>query len=303
MKDPEITIEEIKDHLKDLKFDIKAETFASGIEKFSEVTFNYSDYFKRRYSLDVSGVKLDDYKENIIIELSRRGFYDIFPERFFHKTSGSTPFVNEMVSAYKNRKVEQDYAKSFFKPLEEEFFLHRVEVETEEDCIFEALGNEELLYFLSDLWDINRDIPQSMSGKILKAMPFMHKIAGNLPLIKKVLETITQEKLIITKNYTSIPDTDMHTQPLQLGVNLATATSGKTYLPKYTFTIDNIKKPENIHDYLPQGNIILAVQYFLNHTMPFESDFEIDFTLPENKQNFTLSDAVFAGRLGISSTI
>ncbi|MBU2997476.1 hypothetical protein KO500_13590 [Cellulophaga baltica] len=303
MENSETTIQEIKDHLKDLKFDIKAETFASGVNKFANVTYSYTDYFKRRYSSDVSGVTEDDYKEKIIVELSRRGFYNIFPERFFHKTTGSTSFVNEMVSAYKNRKSEQDYVQSFFKPLEEEFFLHRVEVETEEDCIFESLGNEELLYFLSDLWNIDKEIPLVMSGKILKSMPFMHKIAGNLPLIKEVIETIIEEKLIITKSYTSIPTIDMHSQPLQLGVNFATATSGETYLPKYTFTIDNIKKPENIHDYLPQGKIVAAVQYFLDHTMPFESDFEIAFTLPKKKQNFTLGDAVFTGRLGISSTI
>ncbi|ADV50995.1 hypothetical protein Celal_3746 [Cellulophaga algicola DSM 14237] len=297
-------LKEVQDHFNDLNFDIKAETFAAGITEFSEVTYSYSDYFQRRYSPDVSGIREDDvYKENVVVHLSRRGFYNIFPERFFHKTVGSTGFVNEMVNAYKNRKVEQEKAQSFFSPLEEEFFLHRVEVEREEDRIFESLGNSELVYFLSDLWEINANIPHEMAGKILKSIPFMHKIAGNLTLIQQVLETITQENLTITKTYTTIPNTHEHNDTLQLGVNLATATSGASYLPKYTFTINNIKKPENIYDYLPQGKIILVMNYFLDHTMPFESDFEIDFTLPQKKQNFTLSDSIFAGRLGISSTI
>ncbi|QXP52967.1 hypothetical protein [Cellulophaga sp. HaHa_2_1] len=297
-------LQEIRDHFDGLDFDIKAETFAAGIKEFSDVSYSYSDYFKRRYSPDVSGIREDDvYKENIVVHLSRRGFYNIFPERFFHKTVGSTGFVNDMVNAYKNRKVEQEKAQKFFNPLEEEFFLHRVEVEREEDRIFESLGNSELVYFLSDLWEINSNIPHVMAGKILKAIPFMHKIAGNLTLIQQVLETIIEENLTITKTYTTIPNTHEHNDTLQLGVNLATATTGASYLPKYTFTINNIKNPEKIHDYLPKGQISLVMQYFLDHTMPFESDFEIDFTLPQKKQNFTLSDAIFAGRLGISSTI
>ncbi|WP_298503565.1 hypothetical protein [uncultured Maribacter sp.] len=297
-------LQAIKEHLSDLDFDIKAETFASETIATSNIEFRYSDYFKRRYSPDIYSINEDEnLKEKIIVNLTRRSFYNIFPERFFHKTAGSTPFVNEMVDGYKTRKIEEENSRAFFRPLEQEFFLHKVGVEKEEESSFESLGSADLVTFLSNLWNINPNFPKEISAKILKTMPFMNKIAGNLPLIKQVLETIVQEKLIITKKFATIENKNPVNEPLQLGINLATAASGKTFLPKYIFTIDTIKNPEKIHDYLPNGKIVSVIHFFLDHTLPFECDFEIDFTLKKKQQHFTLSDSLYSGRLGISSTI
>jgi len=296
---------DIKSQLLNLGFDIKAETFAAYLENDTDFIYTYSDFFKRRYSNDITTISTpNNHINKSVISLSRRSFYDIFPERFFHSTYSSTPYVRTMVSDYKNRKIEEANTRKFFQPIEQEFFHHRVSVEIEEDKILKSLGSPELVSFLTTLWNVGDEFPKKMAAKILKTMPFVHKIAGNIPLLTRILETIIQEKITVKKDFLNINTPNTHdSKELLLGVNFATSIEEKTYLPKYLFTIDKIKNFNNISNYLHNGGIISVVNFFLEHTLPFEVDFEIDITVEEEKQNFIISDTVFSGRLGISTTI
>jgi len=293
----------VVEQVHDLGFDLKAETFLAYLDEDIGVEIALTDFFKRRFSKDITEITENIDKDNTLdVTLSRRGFYNIFPERFFHSTYSSTPFVAEMLADYNNRKIEEESARKFFKPLETEFFLQRVDIETAEDLTFRSLGSPELVNFLMNLWHIDRKIPERMAAKILKTMPFMYKIAGNMPLLKLILENIIEEQLIIEEDFGSLGlETD--SEPWQLGVNMATAGKVTTFLPKYIFTIDKISRPDTIRDYLPGGKIIAAINFFLEHTLPYESEFEVRFTLAKNKTKFEMSEAIYAGRLGVSATI
>ncbi|QCW99888.1 hypothetical protein FGM00_07160 [Aggregatimonas sangjinii] len=294
---------DIRQEVFDLGFDLKAETFISYLEHETELDISLTDFFKRRFSKDITAINENLEKDGVIdVLLSRRGFYNIFPERFFHSTYSSTPYVETMVADYNGRKIEEENARKFFKPLETEFFLQRVDIETAEDRTFRSLGSPELVRFLMDLWKIDQKIPQRMAAKILKTMPFMYKIAGNMPLLKLILENIIEEHLVIEHDFASIGAETFH-EPWQLGVNMATAGKPKTFLPKYIFTIDKISRPDEIGDYLPQGKLIAVVNFFLEHTLPYESEFEVRFTLAPQKTKFVIGEAVYAGRLGVSATI
>ncbi len=292
----------IQQQVFDLNFDLKAETFTTHLlDDNVALDINLTDYFKRRFSNDITKIGVDD-DGKLEVHLSRRSFYNIFPERFFHTQYSSTPFVPTMVADYKSRKLEEEQSRKFFKPLEAEFFLQRVAIEKEEDKILQSLGSTELVNFLSDFWDIDADIPEEMAAKILKSMPFMYKIAGNIPLLQRILQNIIEERVDVEEGFVSI-SYQAEDAPWQLGVNMATAGQPKTYLPKYTFTITDIARPESIEDYLPNGRIVSVVAFFLEHTLPFESDFEINFTMAEPKTKFVLSEKIYEGRLGISATI
>lgn len=299
-KYPEPTIEQ---QVHQLGFDLKAETFTDHMLKNDiAVDINLSDYFKRRFSKDITQIVDEEDNQPLKVHLSRRGFYNILPERFFHTSYSSTPFIETMVADYKNRKIEENQVRKFFKPLEAEFFLQKVAIEHEEDAIFQSLGSRELVHLLKDLWEIDADIPDKMATKILKVMPFLYKIAGNLPLLQKVLEHLIEERIEIERGFASIAYTQ-EDAPWQLGVNMATVGNPMTFLPKYTFTITDIRRPEAIEGYLPGGKIWEVVKLFLEHTLPYESDFEIDFTIAEQKREFVLNQTVYGGRLGISATI
>ncbi|WP_400073187.1 hypothetical protein [Zobellia russellii] len=295
--------DKIRQELFDLDFDLKAETFISYINEETELDIVLSDFFKRRFSKDITSIEESlDKKNTLEVKLSRRSFYNIFPERFFHRTYSSTPYVETMVTDYNGRKIEEENARKFFSPLETEFFLQRVAIESAEDLTFKSLGSPELVDFLLNLWQIDSRIPGSIAAKILKTMPFMYKIAGNLPLLKIVLENIIEEQLIIEKDYATIA-AETKQEPWQLGINMATEGKPVTFLPKYIFIINNIRRPDKIVDYMPNGKINTLIQFFLEHTLPYEADFEIKFTLAEKKRKFVISEDVYSGRLGVSATI
>ncbi len=298
------TTKTIRQEIFELDFDLKAETFISYLNDHqTSLDISLNDFFKRRFSKDITEIRESLEKENTLdVHLSRRGFYNIFPERFFHSTYASTSFVPTMVADYKSRVLEEAHARKFFKPLETEFFLQRVAVEKQEDHTFKSMGSPELVHFLMDLWNIDRNIPKRMAAKILKTMPFIYKIAGDLPLLKVILENIIEEQLHITHEFASL-STNTPEEPWQLGVNMATAGGLKTFLPKYIVTITDIRKPEEIQEYLPSGKIESVVRFFLEHTLPMECDFEINFTVSKPKRDFVINEAVYAGRLGISATI
>ncbi|MGJ8737154.1 hypothetical protein [Zobellia laminariae] len=295
--------EQIQQELFDLNFDLKAETFISYLNEETELDIVLIDFFKRRFSTDITSVQESLDKNNTMeVSLSRRSFYNIFPERFFHRTYSATPFVETMVTDYNGRKIEEENARKFFKPLETEFFLQRVAIESAEDLTFKSLGSPELVDFLLNLWQIDSRIPANIAAKILKTMPFMYKIAGDLPLLKLVLENIIEEKLIIEKDYATIA-TETKQEPWQLGINMATEGKPITFLPKYIFIIDKIRRPNKIVDYMPNGKINVLMNFFLEHTLPYEADFEIKFTLAEKEREFVMSEDVYSGRLGVSATI
>ena len=294
----------IRQQVFDLNFDLKAETFAARLfDESIALDIAMTDFFRRGFSQDITliGDEIDP-ATGLEVHLSRRSFYNVFPERFFHATYSSTPYVETMVSDYKGRKNEEREARKFFKPLETEFFLHRVAVEKAEDESLEALGGPGLVDFMTDLWNIDIKIPDEMMAKILKSMPLMYKIAGNLSLVQSILENIIGEQVTIETDFLEIPHRN-DDAPWQLGVNMATAARQLSFLPKYKFTITDVRRPDRIEDYLPEGKIIAVARYFLEHTMPFESDFEIGFTVDDTKTDFVLSDTPYTARLGVSATI
>ncbi|MDT7830631.1 hypothetical protein RQM65_18320 [Pricia sp. S334] len=293
----------IRQQVLELGFDLKAELFAARLmENEVDLNLNMTDYFKRGFSKDITHIEEANEDNKVEVHLSRRSFYDIFPERFFHSPNGSTTLVKTMVANYKNRKLEEEQVRKFFKPLETEFFLHRVAIENEEDQIFRSLDGTALAELLRTLWKLDTRIPEKTAVKIIKTMPLLYKIAGNLPLIQKVLENIIDEEVTVGQEYACVAH-QPEDAPWQLGVNMAISGPSQSFLPKYRFTMTEISRPEAIEDYLPDGKISAAVRFFLEHTLPFESEFEIDFTIPEAKRQFTLGSKVYEGRLDISSTI
>jgi|GEM_PF-4442158 len=300
-------IKTLQEQVDSLDFDLKAEAFAAFLPNTIKTNYNFADYFNRRFRKDITHITQD--KHNAVgewyeVTLSRRSFYNIFPERFFHATYGSTPYVENMLVDYRNRKKEEEKTRAFFKPLENEFFAHSIANEKEENSMLKSLSGDDLVSFLKGIWDIDARFPKKMTSKLLKAIPFVHKIAGDTDKILEVLQTIIGERITLSKGFAKLPQEALVDHgPKYLGVNFATSINTNTYLPKYIFTVDVISAPENIENYLKSGNITAVMNFFLNYTLPFEADFEVNFTIAKKKQSFLMAEVIYAGRLGISTTI
>jgi len=304
MKQKKILDSELKEELNHLDFDIKAETFFTNFLEDYNIHFKFQDFFERGYSRDIKDIKKNDgvVSKTHYAYLTKMGFYDIFPEIIFHN-SNSAVYTQEMVNNYKERKKQEAYAKDFFQPLENELFQYLLDVEKQEKEITSDLGEREFLVLLHKIWDIDKTLPYETMAKVFKFIPFIHKISGNIGAIVYILEHIFNEKILVSEASVYIDDDKAENEELRLGDNFALKASNITYLKKYIFTIDNIKRLNNITDYFDGGKMNKIIRLFLNYTIPFENDFEINFTIAPSKQTFILNDKPYTGRMNISTKL
>ncbi len=295
---------ELKEELNSLDFDIKAEAFFINFLEDYNIHYKFKDYFERGYSKDIKDIQTskNSIPKTHYAYLTRLGFYDIFPEVLFH-TSNSAGYTQEMVENYKERKKEEAYAKDFFQPLENELFTYLLDSEKQEATITSALGDREFLILLRDIWDIDRRLPYQIMVKVYKFIPFIHKISGDINAITYMLEHIFDDKIILTEKPLYINNTSSDESELRLGDNFALKAPNITYLKKYIFTFTNIKKINQITEYFDNGKIHKIISLFLNYTIPFENDFEIEFTIAKSKQTFVLDNKPYSGRMNISTKL
>ncbi len=295
---------DLKKELESLDFDIRAEAFFVNFLKDYNIHYKFQDFFERGYSKDIKDIKASNgaISKTHYAYLTKLGFYDIFPEIIFH-TSNNANYTQEMVNHYKERKKQEVFAKDFFQPLENELFSYSLDTEKQETDITSALGDREFLILLNRIWNIDQSLPYDMMAKVFKFIPFIHKISGNIEAIRYMLENIFNENISITETPVHINDTSLEDNELRLGDNFALKSSNITYLKKYTFTINNIKKLNSITEYFNNGKINKIISLFLNFTIPFENDFEITFTIPPSKQMFVLDDKPYTGRINISTKL
>ncbi len=295
---------DLKKELDSLDFDIKAEAFFINFLEEYNIQYKFQDFFERGFGKDIKDIKTTNgsISKTHYAYLTKLGFYDIFPEIIFHSSNG-TSHTQEMVEHYKERKKQEAYAKDFFQPLENELFNYLLDTEKQETDITSALGDREFLILLNKIWDIDQSLPYDMLSKVYKFIPFIHKISGDIEAIGYMLEHIFNEKVTITETPLFINDTSTGNEELRLGDNFALKASNVTYLKKYIFTINNIKRLNNITDYFDNGKINKIISLFLNFTIPLENDFEINFTIAPSKQAFVLDNKPYTGRMNISTKL
>ena len=295
---------ELKVLLNTLDFDIKAESFFSYFKDDKELYFKFYNFFDRSYSNDIFDIKepIDTDGKLQYAFLSRLGMYNIFPEAFFHNQKRKLGSEN-MVSEYKERKKQEKQARKFFEPLEDELFNYFLEIEKQEKEILKDLGEKEFLFMLQDIWDIDKGLPAKEMAKVIKFLPFMHKVSGDLDAITYMLEYIFNNKISVTVEPVLIEVDSNENEDLLLGNSFALTPLKTTFLKKYIFTLEEIEDLDNIHEYFNDGKMNKILSLALNYTLPFESDHEIRFTIHQNKRVFVLDDKPYSGRIGISTTL
>jgi hypothetical protein len=285
-------LEEVIDHIRSMHEDVRAEVVVGELldnqVQQEEVTVQMQNVFTRAFAKDIVGVKLDDsqpYHPFIALQLSRDGLYDRLPEGLFHEfSSQQRGSVQEMVAHYKKQQQEQQQARKFFQPLEHEFFLQRVFLEQrEKHLLFDAFGKDADQLFLS-FWGINPNLPRTPANRLVRLLPYMHRIAGNIPLVQLCLQVILEEDVQIVCEHAPRHVPGGNGIPLgeaRLGLNTLAGEIFYTDMPVMKVTIGPLQR-KRIYDYLPwqpYGQLLEACYGFL-----FPADVEIETLLEPNKE-------------------
>ncbi len=288
-------LEEVIDHIRRLHYDVRAEVVVgelldNDVEE-AEVAVQMKNVFTRAFNKDILDAQLDDsqpYHPFVTLTLSRDGLYDRLPEGLFHTFSPQKQQdVSEMVANYKKHQQEEQEARKFFRPLEHEFFLQRVFLEQrEKHLLFDAFGKDADALFLS-FWGIPQGLPKAPVNKLIRLLPYIHRIAGNLPLVQLYLEAILDERVEIIRQHGPVAVSTGNQTGLgecRLGIDSMTGNLFYTDMPRVLVKVGPLQH-RRVYDFLswqPYGKLLETCLGFL---MP--ADVEVETLLephPDEKQ-------------------
>ncbi len=288
---------------------LKAEIFVTEILENSDLdltdidVFNQST-FSRSYRRDVIDFKVDSYTGNtdkLQFNLARNGLYDMLPEGLFHDLVKTKTDLSFTELHQKQKKQEKD-ARSFFAPLENEFFTQKVIIEKNERALINEFTNLKT-DFLLKFWKLDKDIPAEYSIKLLQLLPYVHRISGDIELTALSLEKIISEKVTIKLKYKTIKDDIAAISgDHQLGVDfvLELKETSISY-PYWEITIGPVKK-EKIDNYIVNSATKKFITIFCDYFIPLEIDTETNVTYSSKEDTFILHETN-SPRMGLTTMI
>ncbi|MFV0305617.1 MAG: type VI secretion system baseplate subunit TssG [Moheibacter sp.] len=296
-------IERVQNKLNTIPYDLKAEVILSSIvdllkKNNYDFLVNHKSQFKRSYSKDVLGVEIVDYEYDstqiLSVDLSRDGIYDTLPEGVFHypKHTKTNQSVDDMTSEYREQKEEEVFARKFFTPFENEFFLVGLKKEQEECDILLELNGSKPLDFYYRFWDLEKDLPKSLTAKLIRILPYAYRIVGNLDLTAKCLRYIIDENVeIVELGYKETTDSEqsINLGDCRLGLDMI---SGSTYTDYSLYLEFKIGPLENSYfmEYIHNGGYERLIHKFYEYFLPMEIDVKTTILLPQQIETFSFED-------------
>lgn len=269
---------EIAKLLNQLPYDVRAEIIAAdlieqGIDP-ERLIFKPTSLFKRRFSNDVSGASLSENEngdQNLHIDVTRDGIYDTIPQGLFHQPKkAATKRKSEMVANVKTVRAEEDSARRFFQPMENELLHMRTAIERAERKIFFDLEHSENNDLLINFWNLGKYRHYPTLPLLVKLMPIMYRLSGHLDYIKICYELLLRIPVHIHVRH-HYENMETALSGWQLGrdvLSFETICSDDitSELPTYEITLGPLGSL-SISDYLPGGKMLpyldLLNSYFL----------------------------------------
>ena len=287
---------------------LKAEVLIAEIQENSNIkaedfVISNKSTFSRSYRRDIINVDSFINKNKLTLNLSRNGLYDTLPEGLFHIQS-----VNEDAKSYsaqrKTVKQEEQDARLFFAPLENEFFNQRRRIESNERKMlddFYNLNDD----FLLNFWKVDLDIPENYVLELIKLLPHSHKIVGDFELTRLCLQKVLNEKVSFKKNYKNQINAENGGKNnkgdigYQLGVDTVLNDRANELLnPVLDVTIVPVSE-NNINKYLKKDEVLDFINTFYDYFIPMEIEVTTKFTV-KNEIGFLL-DETNGALMGIST--
>jgi hypothetical protein len=258
---------------------------------FDQLVLRPTGSFRKSFRTDFTiAEQKDPQEEQLEIQVNRDGIYDRLPEGLFHQTKGNskTSDVGSMVDEYRRFREEERNARRFFQPLEQEFFRYAIMIEQEERKLAKGMyeGSLEKLFF--EFWDISQDLPSEAASRLIRIMPWISRIKGNLQLTEKALELIlakpvtAKEKQVIQHYSTDITG---GLGEIELGVDSVTGIGYSDFSVTWVFSIRELTATE-IASYPENESYGRLLKRFEELFIPVAVDvvFEYEFLVKEKEE-------------------
>lgn len=309
-------VETIKNKINSLPYDLRAEVvLASFLEEANaENEFNYYinplSQFERSYRKDIVKSEVIDFeydaRQFLKINLSRDGIYDTLPEGILHYRNYNDKSISadEMSKHYQERKKEEESARMFFLPFENEFFEHSLDRENREKRYLLNLNGEKPLDFLFEFWGLSKSLPLALSAKFIRLLPYIYEITSNIPLIESSLSYLLNEKVEIIRLDTDEEKNDSQKKSMEeqrLGIDFVIGNNYVDHTVKMEVRVGPLENSE-FRSYTRNGEMNNFLNIFYEYVFPIEIDLITTILLPTEKEEFKLEE-INESVLGINTRI
>ncbi|MEM9718069.1 MAG: type VI secretion system baseplate subunit TssG [Bacteroidota bacterium] len=270
--------------------------------------------FNRGMGRDLGEITLDkdDFGslQRIIFPVHREGIYDALPKGLFHypKNRKYKKTAKEIGDEVREQEKEEEAARNFFFPIEQEFFRQRILLELEERDLFSGFSSKKGRNIVArTFWGIDTTgMHEEKVTALLNVLPLSFTYKGNLPKVSMVMSAVLRVPLEMSLWHEQVYEVPSETLPSLgqgfLGVNMVLGSRFSDGIPKIKVDIGPLPASEISH-FLPgrsnQRILSILFQYFL----PFESAMYYTFEIREEDQTFHLDSTDYSARLGYSTYI
>lgn len=277
------SLESLVQEIESIPYDIRGEIIANELianEEISvdEITISNQGQFSRSFRSDVLGVEIQDDNyirhDYITLLLSRDSMYDALPEGFVHSLSENSTdkSVSQMIKEHKHQKKQENEARNFFQPFENEIFHYRTKIESVERNFLYQLNGSKPLDFFYDFWGLSQNYPAVLVSKFIQLLPYAYKIVGDIDLSCRCLASIIEEK-VVYKTTTSKEYSEESEQislgENRLGVDFICGNKYMDYSMNLTVEIGPIVN-NSFENYIHNGQIKRFIDCFYEHFFPME---------------------------------
>lgn len=296
------TLDDLAKEINDISYDIRAEIIANELIENNalasdEIVISNVGQFSRSYRSDIleALIQDDNYSKRdcLTLNLSRDSMYDVLPEGFVHslKENNADKSVRQMIKEHKHQKKQENEARNFFTPFENEIFHYRTKIESvERDFLYKLNGSKPLEFFY-DFWGLPHTYPSVLVSKFIQLLPYTYKIVGDIDLSCKCLANIIEEKV----QYSTTSSKEYSDQREQislgenrLGVDFICGNNYMDYSLNVTIEIGPLIN-KSFENYIHNGKIKAFIDCFYEHFFPMEAEIKTILLLHQETEEFNFN--------------
>jgi hypothetical protein len=283
--------------LNQLKIDYKSAIVAAEMIEngypFNEIEFKNLSIFKRFVSKEIEKITLEEIEDQpsqLVIEINREGLYDMLPEAISHP-AGKKHKDETTSEEFARHKEEENDARTFFNPIENEFQNRILYFELlERELLFNTNKKKDRQFF-EYFFGNSSILDDRQMQTLLYILPLSYKIRGDQKLISLALSKILNYNVEVTKKYVNckIEITEDQESDKCLGVNFVLSNFTSIHYWQYTINIYDV--PVDIFPtFTNNGANLNIINFVIDYFFAVNADVAIVPHILQIDKSITLSE-------------
>ena len=267
--------------------------------------------FNRGFLRDIGKIQVrekeDKTGKHVLFPVFREGLFDALPVGLFHqpqKRKYRKP-ADEISRELASQAREEEAARDFFLPVEQEYYRLRLAIEASERAIFEGYASPEGLHSLfGRLWGLQlRGVEKHQLTLLLDAITLSYSCKGWIDKTRQLYRLVMGKEVdieVVEGESVTVPENDLPgLGETYLGMDSVAGNQFRDGLPAVRVTIPDLSHDE-VTEFLPGGSQDQVLDVLRAFFLPADTAVEYRIALRQEDRQFTLGSTQTPAILGYS---